>query len=614
MNKNLAKTLFLCFQLTVFSTLLLVPTIKPATAQEPSVWWDEEWLSVTPVNLTETLGKERISEPVDVHITFELGTCTDPNKEVRVLYFDGSKWTMVTSQVYNVTKTGEYAKSCNVVFLADCPASSTVTYYIYYNPSVPPLTPPEYDGLRTYKINEDDIRINVTQSGVEKKYAHVIWRSNIDLYSDGKRVCWPGGPPGWEFSQIVLASLWANASDYPWFSAGKILTVVGSGPLFADFNLTMPFATDLWGGIFNNKISTTYLFRVYYQPDLNPLVSYHMSLNFKEKDTVKNPVVVDFKLANSTSYEIYQDFTWKNLDQEVTTVSAKNDMPQTDLIWSAIKPHGWLSYNGSIPSMPDKPAANIGLIPTYAGGTIPSVNYVVNFTAAYPTTIKDPYYDHHCTTQLSATTNGVEGDVIESKGFIKTYKLGENAEPTMSDIATKLRYPESLEITVGKPYTTAFVDRLPPTITGIVPAMAGEEIVEGAEVNLEATVADNPAILTELIVENVSLWRVVQPSGVDKVNLHYSTDGGDTWEIMNMTKVGETDVYNVTILGFKSGTKVRYMIVATDKKGNEATSSTYWYKVRIASRTGMWFGLGIGVGFITAIIIAAVAFYMRKKP
>lgn len=949
MNKNLSKTLFLCLQLTIFSSLLLFPTIKSATAQPPSVWWNERWRSVTPVNLTETLGKERISEPVDVHITFETGACKDPNKEIRVVYFDGFKSTVMASQVYNVTKEDAYASSCNVVFLADCPAHSTVTYYVYYNNRQ--AEAPVYDGLRIHTEEaRDTYNVTTLVAGVEKKYFRLFWKHLVDLYSDGERVCWPGGPPGWEFSQIVLASLWADGDNNPWFSGGDILTVVNSGPLFVDFNITQRFASDLWGQVINQNISTTYLVRAYYQPDLNPLMSYHMSLKFKQKDTVKNPVVVDFKLANSTSYEIYQDFTWKNLDQEVTTVSAKNDMPQIDTIWSATNPYGWFSYNGSIPGMPDKPAANIGLIPTYAGGTSPSVNYVVNFTAAYPDTPQEPYYDHHCTTQLSATTSGVKGDVIESKGFIKTYELEENAEKIMSDMATKLRnpleynvgsparapmvkkndfavrpyqdianlsassdgttitlnitlngpipevgwehlniyaafdtadggnvwfpddidvkYPEgyeyaweyclkiynttdihlfdagssdlgvsdimvsvsadgrvihiavplnsigtpttvsvgiittedeglmkdglgpgameivdrrqvvavSAEMTdfsttagssifvfdtkpagfgIGKPcwdvlqswyglddtnlivyvtfanltgvewnkwrlsiaidtdhmtesgqqliprfsdtiidpvanityweyccvvenltdihlfsgtwhdlgtsgtkisrfgdliiieiplsnlpglvtpaltivsgsdygdsfynvagtYTYGYsetapgaylvatypemmvVDSTSPTIWGIVPAMEGEEIVEGSEVNVKANVIDN-----------------IGGSGIDKAFLNYSTDGGNTWSGVNMTKVGETDVYNGTIPGFESGTKVWYMIVATDKTGNEAMSPTYWYKMRIASRTGMWFGLGIGVGFTTAIIIAAAAFYIRRKP
>jgi len=606
MKKNLSKILFLCFQLTLCSTFFLFSTIKLSTAQPPPVWWNKDWLSVTPVNLTETFGIERTSELVDVHIEFEPGTCKEPNKEIRVVFFDGSSFVDVTSQVYNLTKEDDYAESCNVVFLADCPAYGNVTYYVYYNPSIP-ASIPEYDGLRLHvELAGDTYNITALIDGVEKNYSRLLFKHLMDLYSDGKLVCWPGGPAGWEFAQITLASLWSDGAYNPWFSVGDIVTVANSGPLFVEFNITQPIASDLWSTVFNYNVSTTYMVRVYYQPDLTPLVGYHMSINFNQTDIVKDPVVVDFKLANSTSYEIYQDFTWKNQDQEITTVSAKDDMPQIDSIWSAAKPYGWLSYNGSIPGMPDRPAANIGLIPTYAGGTNPSVNYVVNFTATYSDTPMEAYFDHHCTTQLSAVTNGVKGDVIESKGFIKVYPPAENADPAVSEIAAELRHLESLQTKVGEPYTIELVDRRAPTITGIVPAMAGQEIVEKAEVNLEATVTDDTAIILETLI--------IQESGVDKVFLHYSIDGGKTWNVTDMTKIEETDVYDATIPGFKSGTKVSYIISATDKNGNEETSPTYWYKVRIPSQTGMWLGIGIAIGFITAIVIAAAAFYIRKKP
>jgi len=401
------------------------------------------WQSYYPVTLTETAGVDRVDEPVGIPFAPVFGECSSVN-EIRVIAPDGV--TEIPSQVYDVVTSSGYITSCRVVFLANVPALDSAAYYIIYNN--PGVGAPTYDGLRLHtEFAGDTYNVTALVTGVENNYFRLLWKHLVDMYSDGELVCWPGGPAGWEFAQITLASLWSDGADNPWFSVGDIVTVANSGPLFVEFNITQPFACDLWATVFNYNVSTTYMVRVYYQPDLNPLVGYHMSQSFKQNDIVRNPLVVDFKLANSTSYEIYQDFTWKNQDQEVTTVSAKDDMPQIDSIWSAAKPYGWLSYNGSIPGMPDKPAANIGLIPTYAGGTSQSVNYVVNFTATYPDTIQEPYFDHHCTTQLSAVTNGVKGDVIESKGFIKVYPFMENAEPTMSNIVMQLRSP--LEVIPG---------------------------------------------------------------------------------------------------------------------------------------------------------------------
>jgi len=746
MNKTSSKTLFLCFLLTLFSILLFIVTIETATAQPPPTWWNKKWLSCTPVNVTETAGLARVSEPTDIHITFEPGTCSDPSKEVRVVYLDGSELTEVTSQVYNVTKEGEYARSCNVVFLADCPAHGSVTHYIYYNN--PYADTPIYDGLRLFST-KDYHNVTVFKDGVEKNYFFLFWGHCLDLYSDGVRVAWPGGPAGWEFCQIYLASSWADAAGNVWFSTGDKLRVLSSGPLFAEFSITQPFSTPWPIGIYNYNITTTYLVKVYYQPDLNPLVHYSVSYTFKNSDSMANILYLNFKLADNASsgdtkedwtHAVYKGFTWKNTAGLVQT--APTETTVTDHLWSSASPVGWWSYNGSRPDSTNKPAANMGLIPTHSGGTIAGADYIVNFTQRLPV----EQDDHECTQYFTGTFNGVAGDTVETTGcIVVTTPVDENIAPTMEEKAKKLRNP--LEYTVGSAFTmsvtvaveprwiwvppldindtftlnitvrkivglyawqaglnfdpdileavsgsikegpflksagnTTFfagtilndtgvvtysnatltdsgvsksgngtlmsidfrikkfrdctieltgtllldefgkeidhgiesgffmsiVDITPPTIMGIVPAMAGQEIAEGAEVGVNVTVTDNPTVhsLTGL---------TINASGVDKVFIKYSIDEGNTWDTTNMTKVEETDVYNGTIPAFGAWIRVMYKIVASDKNGNEAISPTYWYEVRPPPpRVGMWFGLGIAAGSIIVLVIAAVVFYARK--
>lgn len=100
-------------------------------ASEVAPWWDTAWRTRLPVNLTETVGIDRVDEHVDIFLSFDEGTCHDPEREVRVLSFDGSDWSEVPSQVYNVSYNGINATSCNVVFMANCSADNTVTYYVH---------------------------------------------------------------------------------------------------------------------------------------------------------------------------------------------------------------------------------------------------------------------------------------------------------------------------------------------------------------------------------------------------------------------------------------------------------------------------------------------------
>jgi hypothetical protein len=550
------------------------------------------------VNLTETHGRYRIDELTDVFIRFMPQTCADPQREVRVLSYDGVNWTEVTSQVYNVTKRNNYAESCNVVFLANCQANSTVTYYVYYNN--PLAVAPVYDGLRLYEqAVGDSYNITAMSNGVEKNYTHIFWTSCMDLYRDGKMVTWPGGPPGWEFSQVVLGSLWSDASNTPWFGTGKQLSVIDSGPLFVDMNYTEAYASDLWGGVYDYNVTNTLILRIFYRPSLEPLVNFKKTFNIVtslENYTLRQPLFLDFKLADHSSRAIYQDFTWKALDN--ATHTKKADLPVSEYIWSPDKPVGWWSYNGSRTDTADKPDANMGMIPTSASGTIPG-----EYTLQVVQSIEND--DHHCSQWMTGNYTGKAGDTLEMTGYITAHTpVDGNADSAMEDEANRLRNPELLLVSIGEPRTLQLVDRQPPSFTEIVPSLSGQEILEGQEVQVEAKVIDEVSFYAE---------KAVQPSGVLNVSLYYSTDGGTTWKIVNMAQTAEENRYAGTLPSFESGTKISYKIVTLDNLLNVGESSKFLYKVVSAPQAGLWFGLGFAVGAAISIVLAAAAYYARKK-
>jgi len=94
----------------------------------------EDWQYMESVYVGESVGVDRVLEPIDYYMTFIDGRCLNASKEIRVTTMDDTE---VPSQVYNITTYGSgYAKSCNIVFLADCTANSWATYHVYYgNPS-----------------------------------------------------------------------------------------------------------------------------------------------------------------------------------------------------------------------------------------------------------------------------------------------------------------------------------------------------------------------------------------------------------------------------------------------------------------------------------------------
>ncbi|MGD8544555.1 MAG: hypothetical protein PVH12_00115 [Candidatus Bathyarchaeota archaeon] len=390
------------------------------------------WSSYKEVTLTETIGLARVSEPVEVVFEPEFGTCSSTD-EIRVIAPD--EVTEIPSQVYDVTTSGGYITSCKVVFLADCPALSTVTYYIIYNN--PTATTPTYDGLRLYEeAAGDTYTINATKLGVEKRYFRIFWKAFIDLYSNGEKVTSAGGPPGWEFSQINLGTMWSDAWGGLWFGTWNGLSVLNSGPVFVDLEFSQLFASDLWGTVFDFNVSYTNVLRVYYQPEFNPLVKYdstfHINTNLANY-TIKGMVYMDFKLANSTSQAIYKDFVY-NEGWFGTTV-----IPAEDFAWKSVwyPPwgiYGWWSYNGSRADSTDKPKANMGLVPIDSIGTLPAESIQVS------NEILDA--DHHCTQWVGGTFNGVYGDTAAVTGYIvTTTPVDGDTTAAMNDKAGKLRTP-----------------------------------------------------------------------------------------------------------------------------------------------------------------------------
>jgi hypothetical protein len=431
--KKIQKVIVSLILMTIF---MLTLSVVPVRA-DFSYWYGLGWNYGQEITLTENAGIDRTNEIVDLFLVLEPGQCTNASKEVRVIASDNSQ---VPSQVYNVTTQGEYVSSCNVVFPANVSASSNQTYYVIYGNSN--ATAPTYDGLRLHTQTPGSIyNVTALNDGIEKNYARIYWQNLLNLYANGTTVTWPGGIG---LGTINLGSLWADAWDTAWFGAGKKLKVLNSGPVFVDFNYSETYASDLFGSVFDFNVSTTSIIRVYYQPNLNPLVKVQKTFNIKTNlanYTIKSPLYMDFTLANSTLKAIYQNFTWKN-DAGITNSTA-SETSITDNIWSTNSQVGWWTYNGSRTDSTDKPAANIGLIPISANGTVPG-----DYTLKAVQEIE--YNNHHCSQYFAGSYNGTTNQYIKVSDFIVTYDLQTDAETSMDRIATTLRSP--LTYSVGAPF------------------------------------------------------------------------------------------------------------------------------------------------------------------
>jgi len=131
---KIEKTSLTLVALLILGILSALP-VSTASEFEPPTGW----MSWNPITFVEAAGINRVNETVDIFFYPSPNNCSSPN-EIRVIAPDNV--TEVPCQVYNVTYSGGYVESCNVVFQVNCNANSQVTYYIvYHRPGAPPPGP-----------------------------------------------------------------------------------------------------------------------------------------------------------------------------------------------------------------------------------------------------------------------------------------------------------------------------------------------------------------------------------------------------------------------------------------------------------------------------------------
>jgi hypothetical protein len=113
----------------------------------------------------------------------------------------------------------------------------------------------------------------------------------------------------------------------------------------------------------------------------------------------------------------------------------------------------------------------------------------------------------------------------------------------------------------------------------------------------------------------VSVDVTDEESGVDTVTLSYSTDGGETWNNVTMSKT-TGDTYEGQILGLPAGTQVEYKIIAYDNAGNSAIDDNNGqYYVYVVTQVPFWmqWWFWIIVVVVGTVALAGVAFFLKKR-
>ncbi|MFX1317533.1 MAG: hypothetical protein ACFE9O_00190 [Promethearchaeota archaeon] len=205
-----------------------IPDNPFGTGRETLVeWWNTSYDYRRKITIVEPNLASRAMEPVHVYLTFSPNTARE--NIIAVAYWDLTTWHEVPSQIWNVSKTGNYYDSCTVCFLVNITQNHQEVFYLYYDDD--PITPPSYpdhiDAIPTDGPATDDTIMPWVYSDVTStNYTGV---DTIFIRSSASQ---------YEHSAILLVDTLRGGSDWGGPCCGLITARYGDADAFDTSNGT----------------------------------------------------------------------------------------------------------------------------------------------------------------------------------------------------------------------------------------------------------------------------------------------------------------------------------------------------------------------------------------
>ena len=185
-----------------------------AVDELPKPWavWARGWKFCKPISVFETVGIERVGEPVELTMAFPLDQSTDLGREVRVASVDAESNTLreIPCQIDDETIQGS-ERRCRLVFLADVAAHRPATYLVLYGNAL--AERPDYE--TDLRVHGDGIALDIENqhftahlSRQMGQLERLVYKRQhgLELYAGGKG---HGEPPG-----IDWAHDYVDAGDF----------------------------------------------------------------------------------------------------------------------------------------------------------------------------------------------------------------------------------------------------------------------------------------------------------------------------------------------------------------------------------------------------------------
>ena len=175
----------------------------------PESWskWASGWEFFKVIALEESVGLDRLQEPIDLPISFEEGH--DLQREIRVAKLDENTGQLfeTVSQIYDeIYRHGK--RHCHLIFLADVLANSRTIYFVFYGNSNAEL--PNY--LSDLQVSGEGIGLRVENRHYAADLSHQMGQlerltykraHGLELFAGGEG---HGEPPNIDWAHDYLAS------------------------------------------------------------------------------------------------------------------------------------------------------------------------------------------------------------------------------------------------------------------------------------------------------------------------------------------------------------------------------------------------------------------------
>ena len=201
-------------------------------------WWNTSWIYRRPINVTETVGKSRTLQPLEINITGLDGKISDCWKEIRMTQGSPENQEPTSETEIGVkVLDGDNSTWCHVVTQFNISANSWRILYVYYgNPNA--VEPSYSNFINNYKTTYPDKDNDINRHGANY-VLHLSLFNGTHYHYYASRTYGGSAPSYSGGSDVTVTRIWShnyNYDEYEITSKAPINSITSGGTTQSEFH------------------------------------------------------------------------------------------------------------------------------------------------------------------------------------------------------------------------------------------------------------------------------------------------------------------------------------------------------------------------------------------